>query len=388
MGRLLEAPRGTEPCDLRDRALLELMYACGLRASEAIGLELSDLDLDELVLRARGKGSKERLVPFGRAAADAVRRYLERGRPALVQARPESHLFVNFRGGALSRQGLYKIVRRHATTAGLQDRMSPHTLRHTFATHLLAGGCDLRSVQEMLGHADVATTQLYTHLSSERLKDVYFRAHPRASAADAAGRPARTAAVRRVLAHRLLARRALRLGRLRQPGRAGGLAGDHAVQVDASRWSIRGPGSTLSLPADLVVAKLDPPGVFRAGVGEGFVSAFAYRRKEQLPRNERQLEAARRRLVDAAEERSESYELDQLQHHRGGRVQGGRAGGRPDDLPRAPAHPQPSRLRGPRRVRGRARGAGGGLRTPRPRRLRRDRGVPRGDRRVRRRTGG
>jgi len=180
VGRLLEAPSGTEPCDLRDRALLELMYACGLRASEAIGLELSDLDLDELVLRARGKGSKERVVPFGRAAADAVRRYLERGRPALVASRPESHLFVNFRGGALTRQGLYKIVRRHATTAGLQDRMSPHTLRHTFATHLLAGGCDLRSVQEMLGHADVATTQLYTHLSSERLKDVYFRAHPRA----------------------------------------------------------------------------------------------------------------------------------------------------------------------------------------------------------------
>ena len=195
VGRLLEAPRGTEPCDLRDRALLELMYACGLRASEAIGLELTDLDLDELVLRARGKGSKERVVPFGRAAAEAVRRYLERGRPALVQARPESHLFVNFRGGALTRQGLYKIVRRHATTAGLQDRMSPHTLRHTFATHLLAGGCDLRSVQEMLGHADVATTQLYTHLSSERLKDVYFRAHPRATLGlTPRGRPARTAA--------------------------------------------------------------------------------------------------------------------------------------------------------------------------------------------------
>jgi len=181
VGKLLEAPRGTTPCDLRDRALLELMYACGLRASEATGLEISDLDLEDLVLRARGKGSKERVVPFGRAAAAAVQRYLERGRPALVQSRPESHLFVNFRGGALTRQGLYKIVRRHATTAGLADRMSPHTLRHTFATHLLAGGCDLRSVQEMLGHADVATTQLYTHLTSERLKDVYFRAHPRAT---------------------------------------------------------------------------------------------------------------------------------------------------------------------------------------------------------------
>ena len=104
------------------------------------------------------------------------------GRPALVKGSAEPHLFVNFRGGSLTRQGLYKIVRRHALTAGLADRMSPHTLRHTFATHLLAGGCDLRSVQEMLGHADVSTTQLYTHLSSERLKDVYFRAHPRATA--------------------------------------------------------------------------------------------------------------------------------------------------------------------------------------------------------------
>ncbi len=178
--RLLSQPRGTEPYALRDRALLELMYACGLRASEAIGLELEDVDTEERVLRARGKGSKERLVPIGQAAARAVSVYLDRGRPALVKARPETALFVNFRGGQLTRQGLYKIVRRHATTAGLEDRMSPHTLRHTFATHLLAGGCDLRSVQEMLGHADVSTTQLYTHLSSERLKDVYFRAHPRA----------------------------------------------------------------------------------------------------------------------------------------------------------------------------------------------------------------
>ena len=137
------------------------------------------MDLEDRVLRARGKGSKERVVPIGQAAARAVGSYLEHGRPALVKGRPEPHLFVNFRGGALTRQGLYKIVRRHALTAGLADRMSPHTLRHSFATHLLAGGCDLRSVQEMLGHADVSTTQLYTHLSSERLKDVYFRAHPR-----------------------------------------------------------------------------------------------------------------------------------------------------------------------------------------------------------------
>jgi integrase/recombinase XerD len=180
--RLLEQPRGTEPAALRDRALLELLYACGLRASEAIGLDLADVDLEEGVLRAHGKGSKERVVPIGQAALRALRIYLERGRPRLVGERPESHLFVNFRGGSLTRQGLYKIVRRHALSAGLADRMSPHTLRHTFATHLLAGGCDLRSVQEMLGHADVSTTQLYTHLSSERLKDVYFRAHPRALA--------------------------------------------------------------------------------------------------------------------------------------------------------------------------------------------------------------
>jgi integrase/recombinase XerD len=156
------------------------MYACGLRASEAIGLEIADVDVDERVLRARGKGSKERLVPIGQAAARAVETYLARGRADLVKGSAETALFVNFRGGRLTRQGLYKIVRRHATTAGLADRMSPHTLRHTFATHLLAGGCDLRSVQEMLGHADVSTTQLYTQLSSERLKDVYFRAHPRA----------------------------------------------------------------------------------------------------------------------------------------------------------------------------------------------------------------
>jgi integrase/recombinase XerD len=182
VGRLLAQPRGSEPLALRDQALLELMYACGLRASEATRLEVTDLDLDELLLRAHGKGSKERLVPVGRSAASAVRRYLAHGRPRLVGTSVEARLLVNFRGGALSRQGLYKIVQRHARSAGLADRMSPHTLRHTFATHLLAGGCDLRAVQEMLGHADVATTQLYTHLSSERLKDVYFSAHPRATA--------------------------------------------------------------------------------------------------------------------------------------------------------------------------------------------------------------
>jgi integrase/recombinase XerD len=178
--RLLEQPKGTDPIALRDRALLELMYACGLRASEAIALEPQDLDLRDGVARVLGKGSKERIVPIGREAVKAVEVYLRRGRPALVGAREQTKLFVNFRGGALTRQGLYKVIERHARSAGLAGKMSPHTLRHSFATHLLAGGCDLRSVQEMLGHADVSTTQLYTHLSSEHLKDAYFKAHPRA----------------------------------------------------------------------------------------------------------------------------------------------------------------------------------------------------------------
>ncbi len=182
MRRLLEQPRGSGPLALRDRALLELMYACGLRASEAVGLQLADIDLEEGLLCARGKGSKERIVPVGRQALLAAGAYLRGGRPLLVGERVQSRLLVNHRGGALTRQGLYKIVQGHARRAGLEEKMSPHTLRHTFATHLLAGGCDLRSLQEMLGHADLATTQVYTHLSADRLKDAYFGAHPRASA--------------------------------------------------------------------------------------------------------------------------------------------------------------------------------------------------------------
>jgi integrase/recombinase XerD len=181
VAKLLAQPKGTEPAALRDRAMLELMYACGLRASEAVDLDVSDVDLGEAVLRARGKGAKERLVPVGSAAVSAVVAYLQRGRPQLVGLGHEPRLFVNHRGQGLTRQGLYKIVQRHAIAAGLGSKMSPHTLRHSFATHLLAGGCDLRAVQEMLGHADIATTQLYTHLSTDRLKDVYFEAHPRAT---------------------------------------------------------------------------------------------------------------------------------------------------------------------------------------------------------------
>jgi integrase/recombinase XerD len=180
VARLLAGPKGTDPLALRDRALLELMYACGLRASEVIGLEVADVDEQEGVLRARGKGSKERLVPVGRQALSALGAYRARGRPALVGLRHETHLFVNARGRQLTRQGLFKIIQRHAQGAGLGGKMGPHTLRHTFATHLLAGGCDLRSLQEMLGHADLSSTQIYTHLSAERLKETYFRAHPRA----------------------------------------------------------------------------------------------------------------------------------------------------------------------------------------------------------------
>jgi integrase/recombinase XerD len=181
VSRLLSEPRGADPRALRDRALLEVMYACGLRASEAIALELADVDLEEGLLCARGKGTKERIVPIGRQAVAALRVYCRSGRPELLAPGAESHLFLNRRGTRLTRQGLYKIVQGHARRAGLEEKMSPHTLRHSFATHLLAGGCDLRSLQEMLGHADLATTQVYTHLSADRLKDAYFSAHPRAT---------------------------------------------------------------------------------------------------------------------------------------------------------------------------------------------------------------
>jgi len=180
VSKLLAAPKGSSAQAYRDRAILEVMYACGLRASELTGLETTDVDTHHGMLKARGKGSKERIVPLGRQAISAIEMYQRSARPELVKGRSEKALFLNFRGKALTRQGLYKIVQGHARTAGLEDRMSPHTLRHSFATHLLAGGCDLRAVQEMLGHADVATTQMYTHLSGEQLKDVYFKTHPRA----------------------------------------------------------------------------------------------------------------------------------------------------------------------------------------------------------------
>lgn len=185
--KLLATPKGDDPIARRDRALLEVMYACGLRASEVISLEVGDIDFRQGLVRTEGKGSKERLVPVGQKALSAVRAYISGPRAELVRSDGEKVLFVNFRGGPLTRQGLYKIIRRRAAEAGLSDKMSPHTLRHSFATHLLSGGCDLRSVQEMLGHADLATTQLYTHLSGEDLKQAYFEAHPRARSRTSSG---------------------------------------------------------------------------------------------------------------------------------------------------------------------------------------------------------
>ncbi|HSL66088.1 MAG TPA: tyrosine recombinase [Gaiellaceae bacterium] len=178
--RLVEAADGTTPRALRDRALVELLYGAGLRVSEAVGLERAAVDLENRLVRALGKGSKERLVPIGREAAEALRRYLARGRPYL-DARHRPELFLNARGGALTRAGAFLVLRRLAGKAGLEpERVHPHLLRHSFATHLLEGGADLRSVQEMLGHADLSTTELYTHVSDRRRRELYFQAHPHA----------------------------------------------------------------------------------------------------------------------------------------------------------------------------------------------------------------
>ena len=178
--RLIEAANGTAPRALRDQALVELLYGAGLRVSEAVGLAGAGVDLESRLVRVVGKGDKERIVPLGREAAEAVRRYLSRGRPYLDRRhRPE--LFLNAQGGGLTRAGAFLILRRLAAKAGLEpERVHPHLLRHSFATHLLEGGADLRSVQEMLGHADLATTELYTHVSERRRREAYFSAHPHA----------------------------------------------------------------------------------------------------------------------------------------------------------------------------------------------------------------
>ncbi len=178
--RLIEAAGGVKPRDLRDRALVELLYGAGLRVSEAVGLERAGVDLENRIVRCLGKGDKERIVPIGRQAAEALTRYIARGRPYL-ERRPRPELFLNARGGALTRGGAFLILRRLAGVAGLEpERIHPHVLRHSFATHLLEGGADLRSVQEMLGHADLSTTEIYTHVSDARRRETYFSAHPHA----------------------------------------------------------------------------------------------------------------------------------------------------------------------------------------------------------------
>jgi integrase/recombinase XerD len=178
--RLIDAAAGTQPRALRDQALVELLYGAGLRVSDATGLDKTGVDLDERLVRVIGKGNKERVVPIGRPAVEALRRYLARGRPHLDRRhRPE--LFLNAKGGPLTRAGAFLILRKLAAKAGLEpERVHPHLLRHSFATHLLEGGADLRSVQEMLGHADLATTELYTHVSDRRRRELYFQAHPHA----------------------------------------------------------------------------------------------------------------------------------------------------------------------------------------------------------------
>jgi integrase/recombinase XerD len=177
---LLAAPDTSTPLGLRDRAILETMYATGLRASEVISLKPSDVDLEVGLLVAFGKGSKERLVPLGREAQSWIRRYLAEARPAMSRGRPVGALFASRRGARLSRMGLWTIVRRHAVKAGVERILSPHVLRHSFASHLLERGADLRALQAMLGHADISTTQIYTHVGKERLRQIYDRFHPRA----------------------------------------------------------------------------------------------------------------------------------------------------------------------------------------------------------------
>jgi len=177
--RLLAAPDAATPAGRRDRAMLELLYASGLRVSELVGLRLPQLDLYGGFVLAFGKGAKERVVPVGEAAERRLRDYLESVRPQLAKGRHDV-VFVNLRGAPMTRQGFWKILKAHGRAAGIQARLSPHVLRHSFATHLLEHGADLRAVQAMLGHADISTTEIYTHIHQERLRGLYDRFHPRA----------------------------------------------------------------------------------------------------------------------------------------------------------------------------------------------------------------
>lgn len=179
---LLAAPPLDTPTGLRDRAMLQLLYASGPRVSELCGILLRDINLDLGVLRVTGKGNKQRLIPVGKSAIASVRLYLQSGRGQLLKARLSPYLFVTNRGGPITRQGFWKLIHLYGLKAGIPQTITPHLLRHTFATHLLEGGADLRSLQTMLGHADIGTTQVYTHVLRKRLRDTVDRHHPRAQA--------------------------------------------------------------------------------------------------------------------------------------------------------------------------------------------------------------
>ncbi|HOI56154.1 MAG TPA: site-specific tyrosine recombinase XerD [Phycisphaerae bacterium] len=178
--RLLGAPQESERMGLRDRAILATMYATGTRASEVVALKIEDVNFEYRYVRCFGKGSKERIVPMAERDLQVLRRYLEDERPRLAHGKVTSYTFLTKSGNRLSRESIWRVVKKYARRVGLSARVSPHTLRHSFATHLLAGGADLRSVQEMLGHVDIATTQIYTHIDQDRLKAIHKRFHPRA----------------------------------------------------------------------------------------------------------------------------------------------------------------------------------------------------------------
>ncbi|HLH02166.1 MAG TPA: site-specific tyrosine recombinase XerD [Bryobacteraceae bacterium] len=190
--KLLETPAADTPTGLRDRAMLHLLYAAGLRVTELVRLRVADVDLASGVVRVIGKGNKQRLVPIGRAALGAIETYLREQRPGLLQGRVSPYLFVTARGTAMTRQGFWKLLRGHGKHAGIFRHLSPHVLRHTFATHLVEGGADLRSVQVMLGHADIGTTEIYTHVMRSRLQKTVEQHHPRSrrSRTDASSRGA------------------------------------------------------------------------------------------------------------------------------------------------------------------------------------------------------
>jgi integrase/recombinase XerD len=178
--RLLETIDGAQPADLRDRAILEVLYGCGCRVSELCGIDVTDLDAGEAALLLRGKGRKQRLVPVGEIALEFLGLYLRAGRPDLLGKTPNAALFLNQRGGRLSRVSVWNLIKKTGAAAGLSEALSPHTLRHTYATHLLEGGADLRVVQELLGHADIGTTEIYTHIDRAWLAEAWLGAHPRA----------------------------------------------------------------------------------------------------------------------------------------------------------------------------------------------------------------